>query len=190
MKVSKIKYGIEPGTEIPVRQNCGNIGRWAERQLKEHGHVINNGIGCDLPNYGVEVKTRKNESSSPHTMGSMKIEDIIATPYDQSPIFDKVQRQYRIHYSDEGQVVTDSQVYDFSEEYIQDKLREAYEIGRKRIARNEALGYHPPYVKGTAYGQFEITDSCNSYRFRIPHGKMKIIETISKNRETFKKFFD
>lgn len=190
MKIAKIKNGIEAGTEVPERQHYGNIGRWAESVLESNGHRLDNGAGCDLPEYGVEVKTRKVESSSPHTVGTMRIEDIISTPYDQSLIFEKFQQQYRVNYSDEGQVVLDSQVYDFTDEFIQDKIREAYEAGRKKIVANENQGFHPPYVKGTEFGQFEIAESYSSYRFRIPNGAMKKILQASKGTKIFKKLFE
>lgn len=190
MKVNKIKHGIEPGTQIPERQNYGNIGRWAEEVMKEQGHNVTNSAGCDLPDYGVEIKTRKVESKSPHTVGTMSIHDIIVTPYPESLICEKFQTQYRVHYSDEGQVVLDSRVYDLTDDFFQSKIREAYEAGRKRIAENEINGYHPPYVKGTEWGNFEITESCSAYRFRIPHGAMKKIETAVRNAKNFRNFFE
>jgi hypothetical protein len=190
INVTKIKKGIAVGTEIPERQRYGNVGQWAQDQLIENGYNINTGVGPDLAEMGVEVKTRKIESSSPHTVGSMRIQDIILTPYDQSNICDKFQKQYRVHYSDEGQVVTEERLYDLTDEYIQSKIRAAYEAGRKTIARNEEFGYHPPYVKGTSWGNFEIVESCTGYSFRIPHGAMKKIETASKNAGIFKRFFE
>ena len=190
MKVAKIKHGIAVGTEVPERQQYGNVGYWVQEQLEEHGYKINTGSGPDLLEYGVEVKSRKIESSSPHTVGSSRIEDIIVTPYDQSVIKDKFQTQYRVKYSDEGQVVTEEGIYDLTDEYIQDRVREAYEAGRKKIAQNELNGYHPPYVKGTEWGNFEITDSCGSYRFRIPDHAMKKIEKISRNSGLFGNLFE
>jgi hypothetical protein len=190
MNVTKIKKGIAVGTEVPIRQHYGNVGNWVQEKLTENGYKINTGVGPDLLEYGVEVKSRKIESSSPHTVGSMRIEDIIVTPYDQSHIKDKFQRQYRVKYSDEGQVVTEESVYDLSNDHIQDRIRNAYESGRKTIAQNEINGYHPPYVKGTDWGNFEITESCNSYRFRIPDHTMRKIEQISKNSNLFNNLFE
>ena len=69
MKVSKIKHGIPVGTEVPLKQWYGNVGHWVEEQLRENGYNINTGTGPDLLEYGVEVKSRKIESSSPHTVG-------------------------------------------------------------------------------------------------------------------------
>ena len=190
IRVTKIKNGIEPGTEIPERQHYGNIGRWAETVMENNGHNMEHGAGCDMPDYGVEMKTRKVESNSPHTVGTMRFDDIINSPYDQSLIFEKFQRQYRIHYSDEGQVVLSSEVYDLTEEFIQSKIREAYEEGRKKIIQNELNGFHPPYVKGTEWGHFEVAESYSSYRFRIPNAAMKKIETAVKNAKTFKNLFE
>jgi hypothetical protein len=190
IRVTKIKNGIEPGTVIPERQQNGNVGRWAEAVMEINGHNIEHGAGCDMPEYGVEMKTRKIESNSPHTVGTMRFGDIISKPYDQSLIFEKFQRQYRVHYSDEGQVVLSSEVYDLTEEFIQSKIREAYEEGRKKIAQNELDGFHPPYVKGTEWGHFEVAESYSSYRFRIPNAAMKKIETAVKNAKTFKNLFE
>jgi len=190
MNVTKIKKGIAVGTEIPMRQNSGNVGYWIEEQLADNGYKINSGIGPDLADYGVEVKSRKIESTSPHTVGSMRISDIISTSYDQSPIKEKFQRQYRVKYSDEAQIVTEERVYDLSDDFIQDQIREAYETGRKKIAQNEIDGYHPPYVKGTSWGNFEITESCSSYRFRIPDYIMRKIEKVVKNSNHFDNLFE
>jgi hypothetical protein len=190
IRVTKIKNGIEPGTVIPERQQNGNVGRWAEAVMEINGHNIEHGAGCDMPEYGVEMKTRKIESNSPHTVGTMRFGDIISKPYDQSLIFEKFQRQYRVHYSDEGQVVLTSEVYDLTEEFIQSKIREAYEEGRKQITQNEINGFHPPYVKGSEWGYFEVSESYSSYRFRIPNSAMKKIETAVRNAKTFKKLFE
>lgn len=190
IKITKIKKGIAVGTEIPDRQQYGNVGQWAENQLIENGYEINVGVGPDLAKFGVEVKTRKIESVSPHTVGSMTIQDIICTPYEQSNICNKFQTQYRVHYSDEGQVVTKEQIYDLTDECIQSKIREAYEIGRETITRNEKIGYHPSYVKATSWGNFEIVESGQGYSFRIPHGAMKKIETISENTKVFHNLFE
>jgi hypothetical protein len=190
IRVTKIKNGIEPGTQIPERQKHGNVGRWAESVMEDHGYKIDHGAGCDMKKFGIEVKTRKVESSSHHTVGTMRFDDIIDSPYDQSLIFEKFQRQYRVHYSDEGQVVLSSEVYDLTEEFIQSKIREAYEEGRKKIAQNELDGFHPPYIKGTEWGHFEVTESYTSYRFRIPNAAMKKIETAVKNAKTFKNLFE
>lgn len=191
IKVKTIKKGIEVGTDIPFRQSHGNVGRWVEDQLAINGYTMSNGKGVDIPGLGVECKSRKVESNSPHTVGTMTVADIINTKYEDSVIFEKFQQQYRVNYSDEGQIVLSANVYDFSDPYIQQQIREAYENGRTILSAEMADdGYAPSYIRGGDFGQFEITESNNSYRFRIPHGAMKKIETMSKGSSVFNSLFE
>ena len=188
--IKTIKNGIKVGTEIPVRQKNGNVGRWAEKELAKHGHDVSNDRGVDMPREGIEVKTRKNESTSPHSVGSMRVDDIINIPYEHSHIYDKLQTQYRICYSDEGQVVTKEGLYDFSDPYLQDRFKEAYENGRKEIAADAINGFHPSYIKGNEWGYWEQTGPYGSYTFRIPNGAMGKLEKIAENKPLFDKFFE
>jgi hypothetical protein len=190
ISVTKIKAGIPVGTDVPERQRYGNVGRWAQGVLRDNGFKIVEGKGVDIPELGVEVKSRKIESNSHHTVGTMSIDDIICTPYDLSNVREKFQKQYRVHYSDEGQVVVAEGIVDLRDDFIQGKVREAYEAGRKKIIQNEAQGFHPPYVKGTEWGHFEIAQSYSSYRFRIPNHSMKKIEKVSKNAKIFNSLFE
>lgn len=182
-----IENGIKPGTEVPERQRHGNIGRWAEDQLRSNGYDINNGAGCDIPEMGIEVKTRKVESTSPHSIASMTIEDIIRTPYEDSIVCEKFQSQYRILYSDEGQVVLSDEVYNFSESYIQDRIREGYEGCRREISAIESGGYYPHYIK---HGWVQVEIKYGSYQFRIPNGAMKKIEKIAETSDIFNNLFE
>ncbi len=190
IRIKKLKAGIPVGTEIPERQQYGNVGRWIHDKMKDHGYDVVDGKGVDIPSMGVEIKSRKIESNSYHTVGTISIRDILCTPYDMSIIKEKFQQQYRVHYSDEGQVVVSEGIVDLTDEYIQSKVREAFEAARKKVIQNEENGYHPPYVKGTEWGHFEITDSCGSYRFRISNPAMKKLEKISKNADIFGKLFE
>lgn len=189
LALKKIKAGIPVGTEIPERQQYGNIGRWVESKMKDQGWEVTHGAGVDLPKYGVEIKSRKVESNSHHTVGTMSIDSIVVTPYEQSIIKEKFQQQYRVHYSDDQQVVISEELVDFSDKYIQNKIRDAYETGREQIIKNAQQGHHPTYVKGTEWGHFEKAQSKNSYRFRIPNNSMKKLEHVSKNSDIFERLF-
>lgn len=190
INIRKINAGVPVGTEVPERQHYGNVGRWVEHKMREQGWNVTDSEGPDMPEVGIEIKSRKVESSSHHTVGTMSIDKIICTPYDLSPVKDKFQKQYRVHYSDEGQVVVAEGLMDFSDDYIQDKIREAYEAGRRQIIKNQKQGIRLPYIKGTEWGHFEIVQDRNSYRFRIPNHSMKKIETISKNSNIFNALFE
>ena len=191
IKVKSIKKGIEVGADIPFQQNHGNVGRWVEEQLSNNGYQLSNGKGVDIPGLGVECKSRKVESNSPHTVGTMTIDTIIENKYEDSVIFEKFQQQYRVHYSDEGQIVLSSDMYDFSDPYIQQQIREAYEEGRKVIIAERLNDMFPArYIRGGDFGQFEVTESGNGYRFRIPNNAMKKIERMSKSSPIFNGLFE
>jgi len=185
-KLKNLKNGIEPGTKIPCEQSYGNVGNWAENVLKENGHTINK-TGIDISDLGLEVKTRKNGSSSYHTIGSMNVNDIINTPYDQSSIREKTLTQYRIHYNDQFQVVASAEVYDFSDNAIQDKIREAYEGAREMMRNGDRNNWIRKEVEPgvMAWGAFE--GNGNSYYFRIASKHMNDMETMAKS--TFNKNF-
>ena len=190
LKLNEIKAGVPVGTPTPERQQHGNIGRWVEEEMKKQGWELTAGKGVDIPGYGIEVKTRKSESNSYHTVGSQTVEELISTEYKSSVIREKFQQQYRVYYSDENQVVVSEGLLDLSSDYIQDRIRDAYEAGRKRIIENEARGIRPSYVKGTIFGHFELSQDKGSYRFRISNRSMKCIETPSKTAKLFSKFFE
>lgn len=187
LRVKTIKNGIEAGTSIPFHQDGGNIGEWVEEQLSNNGHQVSDGNVPDLEDLGVEVKTRKMNSNSKHTIGTMTPKKIARTPYRKSSIFKKMQQHYYIKYDDDLRVVTTSEVLDFRDELIQEKIEEAYEAARSTINEYIKNGQElPSYIPGTEYGHFDKQKT--SYQFRIPDAAMKKIEYIAKSQ--FRKLFD
>lgn len=184
-KVTKIKKGIEPGTIVPMKQRGGNVGQWVERELKSKGYKISNSKGVDLPEENVEVKTRKNGSNSAHTIGNVTVDGIKTQSWDDSHLREKCQSQYRVDYDNRDSVITGSKIYDFTDTYIQEKFKEAYDAGRKLIIS----GDKGAYIRGSKWGYFERKTD-NSYEFRIPHAAMKKFKTASSNSKSFGKLFD
>jgi hypothetical protein len=184
VKVKKLKKGVQVGEQLPIKQSCGNIGRHIEKKLSKN-YKLNKGKGVDLPVENIEVKTRKEEGKSYQSVATMPIDDIISTSYNQSNVHDKFQRQYRVKYKDETSIITEEQIYDFSDTFIQDKIKEAYENGRTKIIN----GDRSDWVYGSSYGSFERpTENSKSYTFRISNGAMKKLENMAK--DNFGKFFD
>lgn len=154
--------------------------RQIENMLINDGYNFNLGKGVDLPDDGIEVKSRLKESTSSHTVGNMTDYDIIVTPYRQSSIFPKLQKQMRVEHTCNH--IVKVEYYDFSQPFIQDLLEEAYEAARASIA----AGY-TPHAPGTRFGYFEYHAS-NSYKFRITDAGMKDLEKMSKS--TFNTLFE
>jgi hypothetical protein len=174
-QVVKLKIPLV-GTVVPKQHN-GNVGRFVESKLEQVGHNINKGKGIDLPEEELEVKSRKKKSKSAHTIGSMTIDQIKSTEWDNTDLKQKCQRQFRVSYDDIESVISEAKIYDLTDPYIQKKLKEGYETGRKMIIE----GNKNDYIKGSKWGYFERKTD-NSYQFRIPDSSMKsILETSNNN---------
>lgn len=183
VKVTKIKNGIKENTCVPL--DCDNVGYWVEDQLEENGHKINRGKGVDLDDLGVEVKTRKISSKSAHTVGRMTTQDIVNTCYDDSALKDKIQTQYRVEYDEYGNIRS-SKVYDFTDEGIQDLLRESYEAGRAEISQGMD-GKNNTKTHGV--GIFQRDSDKEQWQWRVTDSGMKKIKTMSRQK-TFRKIFE
>lgn len=189
IKVKKLNKGIQKGSQLPFQQKFsadpGAIGQYVQRTMSKNGYNINTGSGVDLPDLDIEIKTRNINSTSGHTIGSMTVDDIIKTPYIDSSICKKTQRQYRVKYDDNTSIVTDERVYDFSDPYIQKKIEESYNAARDKIIN----GDRGDYIKGGNYGYFE-KQTDNSYQYRVSNKAMTDIETMSSNSKTFNGLFE
>ena len=96
-RVSVIKNNIEPGSRIPNVRNDATVGQWADQELVNKGHSIDKSGTVDMPEYGIDNKTRKKGSKTPHTIGSMTIENILKTPeFENTRFYHKVQNQNQI----------------------------------------------------------------------------------------------
>jgi hypothetical protein len=171
------------GMPVPPQQ-YGNVGTLVEDFLESQGYTINRGAGPDLLDIGVEIKTRTIEATSAQSIGSMTIDDIIATLWEDSPIRAKFQQQFRIKHSIEKGCIVSARMYDFRRDDIQDSMQHAYESARQMIIN----GNRGSYIRGDyASAYFEHKDS-NSYGFRLPHGVMENFERMATNN--YKNLFE
>jgi len=184
-KVVKINHGIPKGTNIPMKQDSGNVGKYVEGCLEDIGYPMNKGKGVDIPDLNLEVKTRKIESTSAHTIGTESIENIKILGYSETVVYEKFQQQYRVTYSDTDSIVVDSKIVDFSDPLIQKEIKEGYDIIRSEILR----GNRADYIPGNTCVCAEIAKSGNSYRFRVPNGAMKKLLKIASTFGIRRKLF-
>jgi hypothetical protein len=184
IKVKKLKTSLK-GRKVSTNKN-GSAGRQIENLVEQDGFIINRGKGCDLqlaPDASVEIKTRDLSATSPQSVGAMKLDAIKVTPYKVSPIYDKIQQQYRVKTKD--RVVVTDEIYDFSGWSVQSLIEEAYEEARKQII----AGNTSDYIYGTKWGYFERTNKkSHSWQFRLSDGAMKKLEQLSKS--TFDNIFE
>jgi len=182
-KVKSIKTDFR-GLSLP---NPATQGRDFEAVLARLGNPVNTGSGVDYPEYGLEIKTKGEESSSANSVGSMTYENIKITPYPKSNIAKKLQQQFRVKIR--NGIVVSNKIYDFSAPHIQAVIENAYETARAKII----AGNDSNYISGGEFGYFERKKLSggrltNSWAFRIPVKSMGKLEGMSQS--TYTKFFD
>ena len=134
--------------------------------------VAANSPGCDIPGVGLELKFRDLDAVSPQTIGSMSIDNIINTPWNQSSMCEKFQQQRRI-YAKKG-VIVDDFICDFRDPFIQTIAEEAYEILQQQLE----AGVRGRYIRANSHFYFESKkESPNIYVLRT--GKMKKLEAMA-----------
>lgn len=162
------------GKKVPNKTD-GRAGRYIEDLMEQAGIAINRQATTDNPWF--ELKSRDLDSTSPQTVGGMTLESIKNTAWEESPIREKIQHQYRVKTKDN--IVVESDLYDFSGWGAQSLLKEAYEAGRKEIIN----GNVNDYIYGTKFGYFERTNKdSNTWCFRINHGAMQQLEALAKSK--------
>jgi len=166
----------------PVNGKNDEIAKQIETMISDKGWDVQNGPGPDILSAGIEIKSRHLNATSNQTIGSMTTASIINTPYRQSPIYKKIQKQIRVYHN--GETVLKASLYDFSDEYVQSKIEEAYESARQKIAS----GWEKDWVPGTSWGSFEKVKGRDSHAFRLPPHAYKKLEGMSK--DTFNKIFE
>lgn len=169
------------GKSVPKQHN-GNVGRLVEAMMSGIGYKLNNGAGPDIPKIKTDIKTRTVDSTSPYSIGSATIEAIKNERYEDSTICEKFQYHYRVRH--DNKKIISAELYDFTNDFIQEKVKHAYETGRASIKK----GCTDSYICGKdAWGYFEKKDS-NSYIFRVPSAKMEVLEHMSTSK--FKDLFE
>lgn len=165
-KVTKLKTNLV-GMSVPDSAN-GHAGRYVEHKLIQQGFEVDTKGTVDIPGLDLEVKTRDLNAVSAQTVGKMSLSTIKTTPYKDSTVREKIQRQFRVSIRDNTIVSTD--VVDFSWGVIQEKIEESYEAARALINK----GCNDNYIPGGDYGYFERTvKTSDSYDFRLKDSAMK-----------------
>jgi len=184
-KIKEVKFLPDLIGKTLPNKDFGQAGRAFEDMLeKDYGITVNRGKGPDSPMFGIDYKTRDLDSTSPQTVASMKVNDIINTPYRESEVFKKFQQQIRI--KTKNNVIVKAEFFDFRSEHIQDNIEAAYEHARSQIIKNEVYRTTKSGPDSIGYwGYFEkCTQRKNTYSFRINQSGMDDYEKMTKNNFT------
>lgn len=187
-RVKTIKNNIAVGTPIPNFTDDCEAGQYFDQQMAMKGHKLDTVGVIDLPEYGVDNKTRKSSSKASHTVGSMTINDIIATPaWEQTRFYQKCRNQNRIEYDTTFMEVSKVFLLDMEIDLIQEKLSADYRDLRHQLV----IGNRSIEIKiANGWAMFDGYGHENSYRMRITNTAMQKIKNISASRDTIKKFLE
>jgi hypothetical protein len=187
-RVKTIKNNITVGTSVPMASNDSDVGNFVDYLMQQKGHKVDKTGLVDMPDYGVDNKSRKKGSHAHHTVGSMTIVDIIDTPnFNDTRYRHKVQNQNQVTYDPDFLEVSSVQLIDMDIDIIQQKLSEGYNDCRNQLlnnVRDKEIKSVNGWVIFDGYGH------PNSYRMRITNSAMKKIHNISGSRDTFKQLFN
>jgi hypothetical protein len=184
-KIKEVKFLPDLiGKKLPPK-DFGQAGRALEDMFEQdYGITVNRRKGPDNRMFGIEYKTRDLDSTSPQTVATMNVEDIIKTPYRESEVFKKFQQQIRVKTKDN--IIVEADLYDFRPPHIQEKIEAAYENARAQFSKNKDLQITKSGPESIGYwGYFENTSNRESSRsFRISPNAMEDYENMAKSNFT------
>lgn len=177
LKIKSLKVDLtKVPFKNPLKVNDGTNGKILEQAMKKQGFPIDSNGTVDLPTIDIEIKTRSAHTNCHHTMGTMTYDDILITPWNQTPLKQKLQKQYRVTIWDENTAA--GKVVDLSHPEIQKHIEEAYEICRAEL-KSQGKIYRGQTISGGQYGVLEHKPGKNgtgkSFALRIPNSGMKKI---------------
>ena len=180
-KIKEIKFLKKLiGRTMPTYK-YGHSGRKLENIFEDdYGITVNRKAGPDNEMFGIEYKTRDLDATSPQTIGSMSVRDIIQTKYEDSDIFKKFQQQVRVKTKDN--IIVEADLYDFRSAHIQDNIKAAYEYARAQLTANPTLQATKTGPLNVGHwGYFENTsDTDNTRSFRVSQSGMDHYEAMTK----------
>ena len=194
VKIKSLKVNLDNIDFVdPDQVNDGRNGKILEQEMIRQGYPIDQNGTIDLP--GIEVKSRKSSTDAMHTVGTMTYDDILVTPWDQTPFKKKLQTQYRVTINKEectGGVSATGKIVDLSDPEIQKELEDAYEKCRAELIAQGQIYIGQTITAGGQYGKLEHKPGPNgtgkSYALRIPNSGMKKLLTIANS--TFNTLFE
>ena len=179
----------------PDKVNDGRNGKILEQEMMRQGYPIDRSGTVDMPDIGIEVKSRKSSTDAMHTIGTMTYDEILVTPWDKTPFKQKLQKQYRVTINKdefEGDINATGKVVDLSNPEIQAKLEEAYEKNRMWLIIHQRIIKGHTVTAGGQFGKLEHkpgpSGTGRSYALRIPNSGMKKLLSIATS--TFDTLFE
>jgi hypothetical protein len=194
IRVKEVKVDLS-NLDFPYIEhiNDGTLGIAVEQELIRQGFRVSTGT-LDLPDYGLEIKTRKSkDSNAPHTVGTMTLENIINTDWEDTPLRKKLKNQFRVTFDGTGKVSKQEILHLEDDPDIDAALKKSYENARSVLKDHYAQtgnNLEESNIVGLDNkGAFFEYRSGNSYAFRIRPNLFKKFENLANVAPQFNALF-
>jgi hypothetical protein len=186
-RVSVLKHNVQVGDQIPHARNDAIVGQWIDSKLSENYTIDKFGV-VDIPELGIDNKSRKRSSKTHHSVGSQTIEKWLAfDKFEDTDIYKKLQNQNQVTYDSNFKIVTKVRLVDMDISVTQEKLKAIYtNLRQKLVEGNRAKSIYSDCKRGV----IECYTHENSYKLRLTDKYMKEIQNIAASRDTFNKFIE
>jgi hypothetical protein len=194
-RVSVIKDNLTVGQSVPTFDSDSGLGMWIDQQYANKGHKVDiRGNRPDLPEYGIDNKSRKKGTKAAHTVGSMTVKNILVNPsVFETPFWTKLANQNHIEIDTDFNEISSVQLMDFDLKEIREGVQAAYASCREQLAKAVKSGGELPKNITSSNGWAVLDgygkNNANSYRLRITSSRMKKMKALSGSRDTYNKLF-
>lgn len=175
------------GQTIPYRtkENTSITGNYIDQLVKTWAGV-STGLNTivDLMIYGIEIKSKDIITNSDWSIGSMRLVDIINTPYEQSSVYQKLQALFLVEYNNDLCSITSANLYYLDNDDAQSLIKAGYEAARQELIAIGINTTRKAYerIKGTPGFAFERMESGTSFNFRITgYAMQKLVSVATSN---------
>jgi hypothetical protein len=164
-------------TEMPLHLPDCYRGQYIEQLFIDNGFEINRGKGADLPGIKTDIKSRKIESRSAHSITVCTESHIIKNSYQTSNVYPKFQHWTQPIYSDTFKEIISHKNYDFTKAEVQKRIEEGYNGCRDQLI----AGVDPTqnYIRHKCIIFERVKSRKDSWDIRLPHGEMQKVIALS-----------
>jgi hypothetical protein len=176
------------GEQVPETLTDGERGQWIQQQFDQNHIPTQNQKGPDLST-GQEIKSRKKESSSAHTIGTTTEQHILDYDWTNNDISKKMEEWCYTEVSSTFSVVTkhvnikwskDTHVSHLIETAFNDCRQQFINGDRKKYIRSECRNII--FEKCNRPKKKKTKEDCKNWQIRIPGDKFKILYNMSQQK--------
>lgn len=163
VRLTTWNFSALKGKELPEpdKKNDGHIGNYIDNYLKEQMNIHNPNAPVDLASLGIEVKSKKIDTGSSWSIGTITVNDIINTSYVDSKIYKKLQALLLVTTDIDFRIVKEVELHYFDNDEIQSLLDKSYEKAREEIRKHVLQNVTTAYELGKVSGKVDLTSLSN-----------------------------